>query len=127
MPSIAAVTDLIARSNRLGSDARNTNFAGGNTSAKGQAIDPVTRGPVEVLWVKGSGGDLGTLTESGLAVLRLDRRLIRRRGGITETELGRELEKLPDVSQKAITLGAVADEREGDASRRRQGEPSATS
>ena len=73
MPSVAAVTDLIARSNRLGSDARNTNFAGGNTSAKGEVVDPVTQGPVEVLWVKGSGGDLGTLTEAGLAVLRLDR------------------------------------------------------
>ena len=68
-----AVTDLIGRSNRLGRDARNTNFAGGNTSAKGSAIDPVTSEPVELLWVKGSGGDLGTLTASGLAVLRLDR------------------------------------------------------
>ena len=67
------VTELIERSNRLGSDPRNTNFAGGNTSAKGQAVDPVTGGEVELLWVKGSGGDLGTLTEPGLAVLRLDR------------------------------------------------------
>ena len=68
-----AVTDLIGRSNRLGADPRNTNFAGGNTSAKGTEIDPVTSEPVELLWVKGSGGDLGTLTASGLAVLRLDR------------------------------------------------------
>ena len=68
-----AVSDLIARSNRLGADPRNTNYAGGNTSAKGSATDPVTGGPVELLWVKGSGGDLGTLTEPGLAVLRLDR------------------------------------------------------
>jgi rhamnulose-1-phosphate aldolase/alcohol dehydrogenase len=67
------VSDLIGRSNRLGCDPRNTNYAGGNTSAKGTAIDPVTGKPVELLWVKGSGGDLGTLTESGLAVLRLDR------------------------------------------------------
>jgi rhamnulose-1-phosphate aldolase/alcohol dehydrogenase len=67
------VADLLARSNRLGSDPRNTNFAGGNTSAKGTGIDPVTGTPIELLWVKGSGGDLGTLTESGLAVLRLDR------------------------------------------------------
>lgn len=67
------VTDLIGRSRRLGSDPRNTNFAGGNTSAKGALEDPVTREDVEVMWVKGSGGDLGTLTESGLAVLRLDR------------------------------------------------------
>jgi rhamnulose-1-phosphate aldolase/alcohol dehydrogenase len=65
--------ELIARSNRLGSDPRVTNYAGGNTSAKGTEIDPVTGEPVELLWVKGSGGDLGTLTESGLAVLRLDR------------------------------------------------------
>jgi rhamnulose-1-phosphate aldolase/alcohol dehydrogenase len=65
--------ELIARSNRLGADPRNTNYAGGNTSAKGFATDPVTGEAVELLWVKGSGGDLGTLTEQGLAVLRLDR------------------------------------------------------
>lgn len=67
------VADLISRSNRLGADPRNTNYAGGNTSAKGSDVDPVTGQPVELLWVKGSGGDLGTLTEKGLAVLRLDR------------------------------------------------------
>lgn len=65
--------ELIARSNRLGADPKNTNYAGGNTSAKGTATDPVTGEDVELLWVKGSGGDLGTLKESGLAVLRLDR------------------------------------------------------
>ena len=59
------VSDLIARSNRLGADPRNTNYAGGNTSAKGTETDPVTGPPVELLWVKGSGGDLGTLTEAG--------------------------------------------------------------
>ncbi|MFD0257479.1 bifunctional aldolase/short-chain dehydrogenase [Kitasatospora indigofera] len=64
---------LLARSNRLGSDPRNTNYAGGNTSAQGADIDPATGRPVELLWVKGSGGDLGTLTENGLAALRLDR------------------------------------------------------
>jgi rhamnulose-1-phosphate aldolase/alcohol dehydrogenase len=68
-----AVSDLIERSNRLGADPRNTNYAGGNTSAKDSETDPVTGDDVELLWVKGSGGDLGTLTESGLAVLRLDR------------------------------------------------------
>jgi rhamnulose-1-phosphate aldolase/alcohol dehydrogenase len=68
-----AVADLIARSNRLGADPRNTNYAGGNTSAKGTEIDPVTGESVELCWVKGSGGDLGTLKQSGLAVLRLDR------------------------------------------------------
>ena len=67
------VGDLVSRSNRLGSDPRNTNYAGGNTSAKGAETDPVTQQPVELLWVKGSGGDLGTLTATGLAVLRLDR------------------------------------------------------
>jgi rhamnulose-1-phosphate aldolase/alcohol dehydrogenase len=65
--------ELVARSNRLGADPRNTNYAGGNTSAKGAATDPVTQQPVDLLWVKGSGGDLGTLTSAGLAVLRLDR------------------------------------------------------
>ncbi|HZC74296.1 MAG TPA: bifunctional aldolase/short-chain dehydrogenase [Jatrophihabitans sp.] len=67
------IDELIARSNRLGADPRNTNYAGGNTSAKGTAVDPVTSEPVELVWVKGSGGDLGTLTPAGLAVLRLDR------------------------------------------------------
>ncbi len=65
--------ELIARSNRLGADPKNTNYAGGNTSAKGTETDPVTGQEVELLWVKGSGGDLGTLKEQGLAVLRLDR------------------------------------------------------
>ncbi|WP_336649515.1 bifunctional aldolase/short-chain dehydrogenase [Kocuria rosea] len=69
----SVVADLIVRSNRLGADPKNTNYAGGNTSAKGTATDPVTGECVELLWVKGSGGDLGTLTERGLAALRLDR------------------------------------------------------
>ena len=69
----AAVRQLLERSNRLGADRRNTNYAGGNTSAKGEAIDPVVGEPVPLMWVKGSGGDLGTLTEAGLSVLRLDR------------------------------------------------------
>ncbi|MER7053688.1 bifunctional aldolase/short-chain dehydrogenase [Streptomyces sp. NPDC000351] len=67
------VAGLLARSHRLGSDPRNTNYAGGNTSAKGTATDPVTGGELELLWVKGSGGDLGTLKAEGLAALRLDR------------------------------------------------------
>ncbi|MFC8103061.1 bifunctional aldolase/short-chain dehydrogenase [Streptomyces sp. NPDC057363] len=67
------VAGLLARSHRLGSDPRNTNYAGGNTSAKGTATDPVTGGELELLWVKGSGGDLGTLKADGLAALRLDR------------------------------------------------------
>jgi rhamnulose-1-phosphate aldolase/alcohol dehydrogenase len=67
------VAELISRSNRLGSDPKNTNYAGGNTSAKGVETDPVTGQDVELVWVKGSGGDLGTLKPEGLAVLRLDR------------------------------------------------------
>src|SRR3954469_20073445 len=69
----STVAELIARSNRLGSDPKNTNYAGGNTSAKGADIDPVTGANIDLLWVKGSGGDLGTLTAKNLAILRLDR------------------------------------------------------
>ena len=69
----STVAELVERSNRLGADPKNTNYAGGNTSAKGTETDPVTGEDVELLWVKGSGGDLGTLTAGGLAVLRLDR------------------------------------------------------
>ena len=73
MTTNPAAAELVARSNRLGADPKNTNYAGANTSAKGTETDPVTGEPIELLWVKGSGGDLGTLTESGLAVLRLER------------------------------------------------------
>lgn len=66
---------LLERSHRLGADKRVTNFAGGNTSAKLHVDDPVTGAPVRVLAVKGSGGDLGTLTASGVALLDLDRLL----------------------------------------------------
>ncbi|MCW2881724.1 MAG: short chain dehydrogenase [Sphaerisporangium sp.] len=67
----ATVGELLRRAHALGADPRNTNYAGGNASAKGTATDPVTGTDVELMWVKGSGGDLGTLTEAGLAVLRL--------------------------------------------------------
>ncbi|GGQ68298.1 bifunctional aldolase/short-chain dehydrogenase [Streptomyces pilosus] len=73
MTTNTEVAALLARSHRLGADPRNTNYAGGNTSAKGTDTDPVTGGDVELMWVKGSGGDLGTLTGAGLAALRLDR------------------------------------------------------
>ena len=73
MSTEQAVKELIERSNRLGSDAANTNYGGGNTSAKGSITDPATGEEVEVMWVKGSGGDLGTLTQAGLSMLRLDR------------------------------------------------------
>ncbi|MFC4532217.1 bifunctional aldolase/short-chain dehydrogenase [Sphaerisporangium dianthi] len=65
------VGELLRRARTLGSDPRNTNYAGGNASAKGTATDPLTGADVELMWVKGSGGDLATLTEAGLAVLRL--------------------------------------------------------
>jgi rhamnulose-1-phosphate aldolase/alcohol dehydrogenase len=61
------------RSNLLGSDLRITNFGGGNTSAKVPMIDPLTEESVDVLWVKGSGGDLGSATLDGFASLYLDK------------------------------------------------------
>src|ERR1700759_5342540 len=64
---------LIYRSNLLGADLRLTNYGGGNTSCKTTAKDPLTGNPVEVMWIKGSGGDIGTLKKSGLAVLYVDR------------------------------------------------------
>ncbi|UHG89264.1 bifunctional aldolase/short-chain dehydrogenase [Spirosoma oryzicola] len=64
---------LIYRSNLLGADLRLTNYGGGNTSCKATAKDPLTGQDTEVMWVKGSGGDLGTLKRSGLAALYVDR------------------------------------------------------
>jgi len=64
---------LIYRSNLLGADLRLTNYGGGNTSCKAMAKDPLTGKEVEVMWVKGSGGDIGTLKRSGLAALYVDR------------------------------------------------------
>src|SRR5215831_8671936 len=64
---------LIYRSNLLGADLRLTNYGGGNTSCKVGSKDPLTGEETEVMWVKGSGGDLGTLKRSGLAALYLDR------------------------------------------------------
>ncbi len=64
---------LIYRSNLLGADLRLTNYGGGNTSCKAIAKDPLTGEDAEVMWVKGSGGDLGTLKRSGLAALYVDR------------------------------------------------------
>lgn len=65
------VTALVERSNTLGSNPTVTNFGGGNTSAKASTRDPVGGGDIDVMWIKGSGGDLGTLTPSGLSALRL--------------------------------------------------------
>ncbi len=64
---------LIYRSNILGADLRITNYGGGNTSCKTMEPDPLTKDLVEVMWVKGSGGDIGTLTKSGLAGLYVDK------------------------------------------------------
>lgn len=64
---------LIYRSNLLGADLRLTNYGGGNTSCKVLEKDPLTGLETEVMWVKGSGGDLGTLKKSGLAALYVDR------------------------------------------------------
>ena len=64
---------LIYRSNLLGADLRLTNYGGGNTSCKVQAKDPLTNEEKEIMYVKGSGGDLGTLKKSGLAALYVDR------------------------------------------------------
>jgi rhamnulose-1-phosphate aldolase/alcohol dehydrogenase len=64
---------LVYRSNLLGADLRLTNYGGGNTSCKATAKDPLTGKEVEVMWVKGSGGDLGTMKRSGLAALYVDR------------------------------------------------------
>src|SRR3982751_3325848 len=64
---------LIYRSNLLGADLRLTNYGGGNTSCKAIAKDPLTGQDVEVMWIKGSGGDIGTLKKSGLAALYVDR------------------------------------------------------
>lgn len=64
---------LIYRSNLLGADLRLTNYGGGNTSCKAVAKDPLTGEDAEVMWVKGSGGDLGTLKRSGLAALYVEK------------------------------------------------------
>ncbi len=64
---------FLYRSNLLGSDLRLTNYAGGNTSVKIQETDPVSGQPAEVMWVKGSGGDIGTLTRAGCANLYVEK------------------------------------------------------
>jgi rhamnulose-1-phosphate aldolase/alcohol dehydrogenase len=64
---------LLYRSNLLGADKRVTNYGGGNTSAKVMQLDPLTRQNVEVLWVKGSGGDLGSIKLDGFATLYMDK------------------------------------------------------
>ena len=81
------------RSNLLGSDKRLTNFGGGNTSAKLESEDPLTGEGVTVLWVKGSGGDLGTIKRDGFATLYMDKldALKRRYKGVQEED------RMPDL------------------------------
>ncbi len=93
-PAVADTLDepelLRYRSNLLGSDLRITNFAGGNTSSKIDQVDPLTGQTVKVLWVKGSGGDLGSIQRSGFATLYLDKLLALEhlyRGQDTEDEM----------------------------------------
>ena len=77
--AVAAALDepgkLLYRSNLLGSDLRITNFGGGNTSAKLSETDPLTGAPVDVLWVKGSGGDIGSMKLDGFSTLYQDKLL----------------------------------------------------
>jgi rhamnulose-1-phosphate aldolase/alcohol dehydrogenase len=68
---MSSIDDLLARSHALGADKRVTNYGGGNTSAKTTVDDPLSGDAIEVMHVKGSGGDLGTLAADGLATLRL--------------------------------------------------------
>ncbi|SIS93796.1 bifunctional rhamnulose-1-phosphate aldolase/short-chain dehydrogenase [Paracoccus saliphilus] len=71
--SMSESEKLLYRSNLLGSDKRVTNYGGGNTSAKVMEADPLTGDQVEVLWVKGSGGDIGSMKMDGFASLYMDR------------------------------------------------------
>ncbi|TJZ91963.1 bifunctional rhamnulose-1-phosphate aldolase/short-chain dehydrogenase [Paracoccus gahaiensis] len=71
--SMSEPEKLLYRSNLLGSDKRVTNYGGGNTSAKVQEVDPLTGETVEVLWVKGSGGDIGSMKMDGFSTLYMDK------------------------------------------------------
>ncbi|MBL4806526.1 MAG: bifunctional rhamnulose-1-phosphate aldolase/short-chain dehydrogenase [Rhodobacteraceae bacterium] len=71
--ALSAPEQLLYRSNLLGSDMRITNFGGGNTSTKIMQADPLSGDKVEVLWVKGSGGDVGTMKLDGFATLYMDK------------------------------------------------------
>jgi rhamnose utilization protein RhaD (predicted bifunctional aldolase and dehydrogenase)/NAD(P)-dependent dehydrogenase (short-subunit alcohol dehydrogenase family) len=97
------------RSNLLGSDLRITNFGGGNTSSKITQVDPLSGKNEEVLWIKGSGGDLGSIKLSGLAALYLDKLLAleaRYRGAQFEDEM---VEMYPLCSFGKNTVAASID------------------
>ena len=70
---MSAVERLVYRSNLLGADQRITNTGGGNTSTKAREIDPLTGEQVDVLWVKGSGGDIGSMKLDGFSTLYMDK------------------------------------------------------
>lgn len=99
---------LIYRSNLLGADLRLTNYGGGNTSCKAMAEDPLTGELTEVMWVKGSGGDIGTLKRSGLAALYVDRlrALKKRYRGLTYEDEMVELfnHSIYDLASKAPSI-----------------------
>ncbi len=99
---------FLYRSNILGADLRITNFGGGNTSCKTIERDPLTGNPVEVMWVKGSGGDIGTLTRKGIAGLYVEKlhQLKNRYRGIEfEDEIvGLQLHCLYDLDSAAPSI-----------------------
>ena len=98
---------LLYRSNLLGSDLRVTNFGGGNTSAKLAAPDPLTGATTNVLWVKGSGGDIGSMKLDGFSTLYLDKLLGLRsvyRGLDARGRDGRALQPLHVQPQSARNL-----------------------
>ena len=100
---------LCYRSNLLGADLRLTNFAGGNTSSKIVENDPLSGESTEVLWVKGSGGDLGSIQRSGFATLYMDKLVglkKRYRGVALEDEM---VEFYPSCAFGKNTVGASID------------------
>ena len=102
---------LLYRSNMLGGDLRVTNFGGGNTSAKLADKDPLTGATANVLWVKGSGGDLGSMKLDGFSTLYLDKLLgLERayRGLAHEDEMVASVQPLHVQSQRARGLDRYA-------------------
>jgi rhamnulose-1-phosphate aldolase/alcohol dehydrogenase len=99
---------FLYRSNILGADLRITNYGGGNTSCKTTERDPLTGNPVEIMWVKGSGGDIGTLTRKGIAGLyveKLQQLKNRYRGIAFEDEIvGLQLHCLYDLDSAAPSI-----------------------
>ena len=110
MPKV--VKELLERSNFLGSNPKFTNYAGGNTSAKGLITNPATGEETTVLWVKGSGGDLGTMTESGLAALVQEKFVALKkvyRGVEHEDEMVALLERLTNINTGTLNKAGVTE------------------